>query len=348
MTSPPGSTPAPPPPRPPPDRRPTPGSCRSAATGPSASSPNAEICRPHRLLRPVDPGALRHREPPLGRARRVRHRHGRGRRPVGLERAGLAGADIDAVLVATVTHPYQTPSAATLLAHRLGATPAAAFDISAACAGFCYGVAPGLGHDPRRLGPARAGRRASRSSRDFTRPRRPRRGVHLRRRRRRGRRRARATPRASGPRCGARTARSGTPSSTSSRWIEYRDSEPRREWPALKMAGPDGLPLGRVADVAGRAEGAGRRRGRGRRPRRVHPAPGQRPDHRRDGQAAGRCPSTSRSRATSPRPATPRPRRSRWRWTGCSPRARRAHGGLALLIGFGAGLAYAAQVVELP
>jgi len=35
----------------------------------------------------------------------------------------------------------QTPSAASILTHRLGATPAAAFDVSAACAGFCYGVA---------------------------------------------------------------------------------------------------------------------------------------------------------------------------------------------------------------
>jgi 3-oxoacyl-[acyl-carrier-protein] synthase-3 len=57
-----------------------------------------------------------------------------------LEAAGLTGADIDAVVVATVTHPYQTPSSAALLTHRLGATPAAAFDISAACAGFCHGV----------------------------------------------------------------------------------------------------------------------------------------------------------------------------------------------------------------
>jgi len=57
-----------------------------------------------------------------------------------IERAGLTGSDIDAVLVATVTHPYQTPSSASLLAHRLGATPAAALDISAACAGFCYGL----------------------------------------------------------------------------------------------------------------------------------------------------------------------------------------------------------------
>ncbi len=58
-----------------------------------------------------------------------------------VERAGLTAADIDMVIVATVTHPYQTPSLASLLAHRIGATPAGAFDISAACAGFCYGVA---------------------------------------------------------------------------------------------------------------------------------------------------------------------------------------------------------------
>lgn len=72
---------------------------------------------------------------------------------VALDRAGLTAADVDAVLVATVTHPYQTPSSAALLAHRLGATPAAALDISAACAGFCYGVA--LASDMVRGGSAR-------------------------------------------------------------------------------------------------------------------------------------------------------------------------------------------------
>lgn len=60
---------------------------------------------------------------------------------IAIERAGLAAADIDAVLVATITHTHATPSAASLLAHRLGSTPAAAMDLSAACAGFCYGVA---------------------------------------------------------------------------------------------------------------------------------------------------------------------------------------------------------------
>ncbi len=58
-----------------------------------------------------------------------------------LQAAGLDASRIGAVLVATVTHPFQTPSAASLLTHRLGATPAAAMDISAACAGFCHGVA---------------------------------------------------------------------------------------------------------------------------------------------------------------------------------------------------------------
>ncbi|MDI3330550.1 MAG: beta-ketoacyl-ACP synthase III [Micrococcus sp.] len=58
-----------------------------------------------------------------------------------VQRAGLTGEDIDAVIVSTVTSPYATPSAAAALAHNLGATPAPAFDISAACAGYCYGVA---------------------------------------------------------------------------------------------------------------------------------------------------------------------------------------------------------------
>ncbi|MBU4335269.1 MAG: ketoacyl-ACP synthase III [Actinobacteria bacterium] len=57
-----------------------------------------------------------------------------------LENAGLTGADLDAVLVSTVTYFNQTPSAAVVLADRLGATPAAAWDISAACAGYCYAI----------------------------------------------------------------------------------------------------------------------------------------------------------------------------------------------------------------
>ncbi|MHB1488974.1 MAG: beta-ketoacyl-ACP synthase III [Cellulomonas sp.] len=57
-----------------------------------------------------------------------------------LDDAGLSGADIDAVILSTVTYFHQTPSGAAILADRIGATPAAAYDISAACAGYCYGI----------------------------------------------------------------------------------------------------------------------------------------------------------------------------------------------------------------
>ena len=58
-----------------------------------------------------------------------------------LARAGIKPADIGAVLVATISNPVQTPSMASLLADRIHATPAAAYDISAACAGYTYGIA---------------------------------------------------------------------------------------------------------------------------------------------------------------------------------------------------------------
>lgn len=58
-----------------------------------------------------------------------------------ISRAGLEAAQLDTVIVATVTHLLQTPSAAARIASELGTEGAAAFDISAACAGFCYGVA---------------------------------------------------------------------------------------------------------------------------------------------------------------------------------------------------------------
>ncbi|HET9872455.1 MAG TPA: beta-ketoacyl-ACP synthase III [Propionibacteriaceae bacterium] len=58
-----------------------------------------------------------------------------------IQRAGLQVGQIDTIIVATVTHLYQTPAAAAMIAFELGAAGAAAFDISAACAGFCYGIA---------------------------------------------------------------------------------------------------------------------------------------------------------------------------------------------------------------
>jgi 3-oxoacyl-[acyl-carrier-protein] synthase-3 len=58
-----------------------------------------------------------------------------------IQKAGIKPAEIEAVIFSTITHPYQTPSAAALLAELVGANPAPAFDISAACAGYCYGIA---------------------------------------------------------------------------------------------------------------------------------------------------------------------------------------------------------------
>ncbi|TDC73656.1 ketoacyl-ACP synthase III [Streptomyces hainanensis] len=59
--------------------------------------------------------------------------------------AGITAEQVDAVVVSTVSHFLQTPSVATVIAHRLGAGTPAAFDISAACAGFGYGLTVGKG-----------------------------------------------------------------------------------------------------------------------------------------------------------------------------------------------------------
>ncbi|MBS41633.1 MAG: 3-oxoacyl-ACP synthase [Nocardioides sp.] len=58
-----------------------------------------------------------------------------------LDAAGLDPRQIDAVVVATVSHLMQTPALAPLVATRLGCEQPAAFDVSAACAGFCHGLA---------------------------------------------------------------------------------------------------------------------------------------------------------------------------------------------------------------
>jgi 3-oxoacyl-[acyl-carrier-protein] synthase-3 len=58
-----------------------------------------------------------------------------------IKKAGIDPAEIGAVIFSTITHPFQTPSAATLLAEKIGANPAPAYDVSAACAGYCYGIA---------------------------------------------------------------------------------------------------------------------------------------------------------------------------------------------------------------
>ncbi|QHW30102.1 ketoacyl-ACP synthase III [Paenibacillus rhizovicinus] len=60
---------------------------------------------------------------------------------VALKAAGLTAEDIDLIIVATITPDMFFPSTACLLQEKLGARKAAAFDLSAACSGFIYGLA---------------------------------------------------------------------------------------------------------------------------------------------------------------------------------------------------------------
>jgi 3-oxoacyl-[acyl-carrier-protein] synthase III len=58
-----------------------------------------------------------------------------------IAKSGVDPSEIGAVILATISFPYQTPSGASLLSELVGAQGAAAYDISAACAGYCYGIA---------------------------------------------------------------------------------------------------------------------------------------------------------------------------------------------------------------
>ncbi|MDD7943397.1 ketoacyl-ACP synthase III [Microbacterium sp. NE2HP2] len=57
-----------------------------------------------------------------------------------IERSGVPADQVDAVIVSTISNPKQTPSVSAIVADRVGANPAAAYDVNAACAGFSYGV----------------------------------------------------------------------------------------------------------------------------------------------------------------------------------------------------------------
>lgn len=57
-----------------------------------------------------------------------------------IENAGIKPEEIDLILVATVSPDRPFPSVSCMLQEKLGAKKAAAMDISAACAGFMYGV----------------------------------------------------------------------------------------------------------------------------------------------------------------------------------------------------------------
>jgi len=57
-----------------------------------------------------------------------------------LDDAGMEGSELDLVIIATVTMEMTCPSTACRVAAAIGATPAGAFDMTAACSGFLYGM----------------------------------------------------------------------------------------------------------------------------------------------------------------------------------------------------------------
>jgi 3-oxoacyl-[acyl-carrier-protein] synthase III len=62
-----------------------------------------------------------------------------------LRQAGIDGKDVDLLIVATVTPDMAFPSTGAILADKLGAVDAAAYDLSAGCTGFMYALAQAYG-----------------------------------------------------------------------------------------------------------------------------------------------------------------------------------------------------------
>jgi 3-oxoacyl-[acyl-carrier-protein] synthase III len=70
-----------------------------------------------------------------------------------LAASGLSSSDVDLVIVATCTPEVQIPNVSASVAKRLGIVAPGAYDLNAACAGFCYALATAA--DAVRTGTAR-------------------------------------------------------------------------------------------------------------------------------------------------------------------------------------------------
>ena len=103
-----------------------------------------------------------------------------------LAASGLEPSEVDLVIVATCSPEVAAPNVAATVAYRLGIPAPGAYDLNAACAGFCYAI--GAAADSVRRG-SRAERAGDRRGEDdlLDRLDRPLDLHHLRRRRRGGR-----------------------------------------------------------------------------------------------------------------------------------------------------------------
>jgi len=57
-----------------------------------------------------------------------------------MAKAGVTGADLDMIIVATISGDMPMPACATFVQQKVGAKNCPSFDVSAACAGFIYGI----------------------------------------------------------------------------------------------------------------------------------------------------------------------------------------------------------------
>ena len=120
-----------------------PRSCRSAPSCPEDRLTSAELAEQLGITEEWILSRTGIRERRRAPARRAAVRLRRPRRSDALERAGVAAADLDLVIVATLTQDELTPNTAPLVADALGAHRAGTFDVGAACTSFLTGLAIG-------------------------------------------------------------------------------------------------------------------------------------------------------------------------------------------------------------